>query len=87
MLLFCMFLQEGHKWLDSEHRFNKVAPANLAWDTIEEILCEKIEEYWKPISQSIRVADPEGSGSLSYQQLKKILARHVLPLSDEHFEK
>ncbi|PIK51188.1 putative EF-hand calcium-binding domain-containing protein 6 [Apostichopus japonicus] len=53
--------REGHKWLDSEHRFNDVAPANLAWETVEEILCEKIEEYWKPISQSIRIADPEGA--------------------------
>ncbi|KAJ8031739.1 EF-hand calcium-binding domain-containing protein 6 [Holothuria leucospilota] len=79
--------KEGHKWLESEHRFNSVAPANMAWETVEEILCEKIEEYWKAISHSIRAADPEETGNLSYQQLKRILAKHVLPVSDEHFDK
>ncbi|XP_022111865.1 EF-hand calcium-binding domain-containing protein 6-like [Acanthaster planci] len=78
--------KEGHKWLDSEHRWNDRAPANLAWSTVEDILREKIEEYWKSISSAFRLADPEGTGAIGYKSLKKILNRHVLPVSDEHFD-
>ena len=81
-------MQEGHKWLDSEHRWNSVpAPATLAWDTIEEIVREKIEEQWKPISKAIIAADPQGTGALSYRALKNILDQCVVPLSGDHFQK
>lgn len=80
--------KEGHKWLDSEHRWNSVpAPATLAWDTIEEIVREKIEEQWKPISKAIIAADPQGTGALSYRALKNILDQCVVPLSGDHFQK
>ncbi|XP_071791136.1 EF-hand calcium-binding domain-containing protein 6-like [Asterias amurensis] len=78
--------KEGHKWLDSEHRWNDRAPANLAWSTVEDILREKIEEYWKSVSSAYRLADPEGTGAIGYKPLKRILNRHVLPVSDEHFD-
>ena len=81
-----LFLQEGHKWLDSEHRWNDVAPANLAWETIEDILTEKIEEHWKAVSAMYRVVDPAGTGAISRSHLKKILNRCVLPVADDHLE-
>ncbi|XP_072165535.1 EF-hand calcium-binding domain-containing protein 6-like isoform X2 [Diadema setosum] len=78
--------EEGHKWLDSEHRWNAVAPANLAWETIEDILREKIEEHWKSISTMYRQADPAATGAISRPQLKKILSKCVLPVADDHLD-
>ncbi|XP_063969764.1 EF-hand calcium-binding domain-containing protein 6-like isoform X1 [Lytechinus pictus] len=78
--------EEGHKWLNSEHRWNDVAPANLAWETIEEILREKIEEHWKSISALYKQADPAGTGAISLPQLRKILSKCVLPVAEDHLE-
>ncbi|XP_006816237.1 EF-hand calcium-binding domain-containing protein 6-like [Saccoglossus kowalevskii] len=79
---------EGHKWLISEHRYNDQAkPAILAWETVEEILRKKIAEYWKSVSAAFVVVDPEKTGRISKRHLKRILENHVLPVSDDHFEK
>lgn len=72
--------------MDSEHRWNDVAPANLAWETIEEILREKIEEHWKSISALYKQADPAGTGAISMPQLRKILSKCVLPVAEDHLE-
>lgn len=29
-----LFPQEGHKWLKSDHRYNDLKPAILAWETV-----------------------------------------------------
>ncbi|XP_077999888.1 EF-hand calcium-binding domain-containing protein 6-like isoform X2 [Glandiceps talaboti] len=79
---------EGHKWLISEHRYNdQPKPAVMAWETVEDILREKITEYWKSVSAAFVAVDPEKTGKISKVHLKRILDKHVLPVSDDHFEK
>nr|XP_022292188.1 EF-hand calcium-binding domain-containing protein 6-like isoform X2 [Crassostrea virginica] len=78
---------EGHKWLNSVHRFNETPkPAIMAWETIEEILREKITEYWKPVSAAIAAADSRGDGYVSVPKMKSIIDNCVLPVSEDHFK-
>ncbi|XP_070545178.1 EF-hand calcium-binding domain-containing protein 6-like isoform X2 [Ptychodera flava] len=79
---------EGHKWLISEHRYNdQPKPAVMAWNTVEDILREKITEYWKSVSAAFVAVDPEKTGKISKVHLKRILDKHVLPVSEDHFKK
>ncbi|CAH1799481.1 unnamed protein product [Owenia fusiformis] len=78
---------EGHKWLISDHRFNsQQRPAILAWETVEDILKEKIEENFKPIGDAIVANDPKNEGRIAHSDLKNIIDKYVLPVSEDHFE-
>lgn len=79
-------LKEGHKWLNSCHRFNdKPKPAIMAWETIEELLQEKITYYWKTVADNLILYDPRATGYVSHKQLKRVIDRQVLPITDDHF--
>ncbi|CAL1541366.1 unnamed protein product [Lymnaea stagnalis] len=79
--------KDGHKWLKSVHKYNdKPRPAILNWDTVEELLREKITYYWKDVSDWLTYHDRKGQGYMSMGTLKKILDMQVLPISKEHFE-
>ena len=45
---------KAHKWLYSKHKVNQnQPPAILAWDTVEEILREKLSENYRQVSSWI----------------------------------
>ncbi|RUS70512.1 hypothetical protein EGW08_021724 [Elysia chlorotica] len=74
--------KEGHKWLKSVHKYNdKPKPAILAWETVEDLLREKITYYWKDVSDWLTYHDRKGEGYLSKGVLKKVLDMQVLPIS------
>ncbi|XP_053398276.1 EF-hand calcium-binding domain-containing protein 6-like [Mercenaria mercenaria] len=78
---------EGHKWLNSVHRVNEHnKPAILAWETVEDILKEKITEYWRNVSAALLDYDYKGNGHISHKNLRKVIDNYVLPVSDEHFQ-
>ncbi|KAH3735163.1 hypothetical protein DPMN_041624, partial [Dreissena polymorpha] len=78
---------EGHKWLNSVHRVNEhTKPAIMAWETIEEILKEKITEYWKNVSSALLDYDFKHDSHISHKNLKKVLDNYVLPVSEEHLQ-
>lgn len=80
-------LVEGHKWLNSTHKFNEVSkPAVMAWETIEDILREKITENWKNVSGAIMDYDHKREGRIAASKMKKVIDLYVLPVSDSHFE-
>ncbi|VDI45640.1 Hypothetical predicted protein [Mytilus galloprovincialis] len=80
-------LKEGHKWLKSTHRFNEnTKPVVMAWETIEEILREKITENWKNVSGAIMDYDHRREGKIAASKMKKVIDLYVLPVSDSHFE-
>ncbi|XP_033107844.1 EF-hand calcium-binding domain-containing protein 6-like isoform X2 [Anneissia japonica] len=79
--------EEGHKWLNSAHRYNsEPAPATLAWSTVEDLLKEKIVEYWKPLSTAFRSMDPDKTGCITKRNLRKLLNRHVMALANDHLD-
>ncbi|XP_069133814.1 EF-hand calcium-binding domain-containing protein 6-like isoform X1 [Argopecten irradians] len=79
-------LAQGHKWLNSVHRFNEnPKPAIMAWETIEDILREKITENWKSVSGAIVDCDHKDQGYITQEQMKRVIDNYVLTISDEHF--
>ncbi|KAI8489383.1 EF-hand calcium-binding domain-containing protein 6 [Branchiostoma belcheri] len=79
---------EAHKWLFSTHKFNaQQPPAILAWDTVEDILREKLTENWNAMLGMYQSFDPDATGTITRRELRRILDTFGLPVSDEHFEK
>lgn len=80
-------MKEGHKWLKSVHRFNETQkPAILAWETVEDIMRDKIQAQWVDVSKAIIQKDPGYTGRISPKSLRNILEKFCIPMSDEHFE-
>ncbi|XP_066264767.1 EF-hand calcium-binding domain-containing protein 6-like isoform X4 [Branchiostoma lanceolatum] len=79
---------EAHKWLFSTHKYNaQQPPAILAWDTVEDILREKLTENWNAMLAMYQSFDPDATGTITRRELRRILDNFGLPVSDEHFEK
>jgi hypothetical protein len=53
---------------------------------VEEILRNKIKDNWKSVSNAFIDVDMNRDGHLSRDELRKLLERYCLPLTDEHFE-
>ena len=54
---------------------------------IEDILKEKITEFWKNVSSALVDYDYKGDSHISHKNLKKVIDNYVLPVADEHFER
>ncbi|KAK3701543.1 hypothetical protein QZH41_020531 [Actinostola sp. cb2023] len=79
--------EEGHPWLIGDHSPKSISPpAILAWSTVEDILRGKIMENWKTIASAYISIDDNRDGSISREELRKLLEKYCLPLSDEHYE-
>nr|KAG5711061.1 hypothetical protein BaRGS_013795 [Batillaria attramentaria] len=52
---------------------------------IEDLLQEKITQYWKNVAENLMLYDTQGKGYITPQQLKRVIDRQVLPISDDHF--
>ncbi|XP_070189620.1 EF-hand calcium-binding domain-containing protein 6-like [Littorina saxatilis] len=79
-------LKEGHKWLKSVHRFNdKPKPAIMAWETVEDLLQEKITQYWKNVAENLMQYDVAAKGYVTPKQMKRVIDRQVMPISDDHY--
>uniref|UniRef100_F6TMY0 EF-hand domain-containing protein n=1 Tax=Ciona intestinalis TaxID=7719 RepID=F6TMY0_CIOIN len=81
----------AHKWLFSTHKFNEnQSPAILAWNTVEEILREKLSENYRmvdKVADEYSALDTTGDGRISRTHLRRLINRYALPVSDEHFNK
>uniref|UniRef100_UPI00089DAA5E EF-hand calcium-binding domain-containing protein 6-like n=1 Tax=Ciona intestinalis TaxID=7719 RepID=UPI00089DAA5E len=78
----------AHKWLFSTHKFNEnQSPAILAWNTVEEILREKLSENYRMVADEYSALDTTGDGRISRTHLRRLINRYALPVSDEHFNK
>lgn len=77
----------AHPWLMSNHSPKSVSPpAVLAWSTVEDILRSKITDNWKAIASAYLGIDCDRDGFISRGELKQLLERYCLPVSDEHFD-
>ncbi|KAM8974090.1 EF-hand calcium-binding domain-containing protein 6 [Pelodytes ibericus] len=77
----------GHKWLNNKREVTKETPVPVAWDTMENILCEKLTSNWKGFARDLQSYDPKGLGIINKKQFKQILQSHCPSLSQEHFER
>jgi len=77
----------AHPWLMSGHSPKSVSPpAVLAWSTVEDILQSKITDNWKAIASAYLGVDTDRDGSISRSELRQLLERFCLPVSDDHFD-
>ncbi|PAA51914.1 hypothetical protein BOX15_Mlig003760g1 [Macrostomum lignano] len=78
---------DGHKWLVSTHKYNKdTKPPILAWKTVEDLLHQKIVLRWKSFTAALKHYDSTGTGYINPTNLKKVLDKIAIPLSDEHYD-
>ncbi|XP_050792351.1 EF-hand calcium-binding domain-containing protein 6 [Gopherus flavomarginatus] len=77
----------GHKWLNGTKEVKKPPSLVLAWDTVEDILSDKITENWKDFHKALQTCDPKCTGIISRNQLRKIVQIYCPSLSDEQFIK
>ncbi|CAM4479605.1 unnamed protein product [Lepidochelys kempii] len=77
----------GHKWLNGTKEIKKSPSLVLAWDTVEDILSDKIMENWKDFHRALQTCDPKCTGIISRNQLRKIVQIYCPSLSDEQFTK
>ncbi|KAF6034130.1 EFCAB6 [Bugula neritina] len=69
-----------------EPRYNEEQkPVILAWDTVDEILCQKLTENWSIISPKLKSYDPLNSAKINKSLLRKIITQYCIPISDDHF--
>ena len=54
---------------------------------VEEILKDRIEDNWRDVSRALVSCDPLGSAKIFPSELRRILEKHCLPVSDEHFQR
>ncbi|KAM3926185.1 EF-hand calcium-binding domain-containing protein 6 [Leptodactylus fuscus] len=76
----------GHKWLNNSRQPPKETPVVLSLDTVESILRDKITAHWKDIAKVLQSCDTTGSGTISKDQLQRILQSYCPSVSDDHCE-
>ncbi|CAH2278349.1 EF-hand calcium-binding domain-containing 6 [Pelobates cultripes] len=76
----------GHKWLNNKRETKKEASVPVTWDTMQNILCEKITRNWQGFVKAIKSYDSKGIGIVGKQDFKNILKSHCPSLSEEHFQ-
>nr|DBA30474.1 TPA: hypothetical protein GDO54_006443 [Pyxicephalus adspersus] len=77
----------GHKWLNNTKQPVKEKSVELSLDTMENILCNKINAHLKDVLKSVLSHDPKGSGIIHKDDLKRILQTYCSSLSDDHYNK
>ncbi|XP_028408457.1 EF-hand calcium-binding domain-containing protein 6-like isoform X2 [Dendronephthya gigantea] len=77
----------GHPHLKDQNIPKQVSPPSIkTWSTVEEILRNKIKDNWQSVANAFIDVDTNRDGCLSRNELRKLLERYCLPLTDDHFE-
>lgn len=80
--------EEGHPWLNSQHRYNKTRnAAEMAADQVHEYLCTKAEQSWSDLARAFQNFDVDGNGIIRKKELRSILYRFILPMNQVEFDK
>nr|XP_015207392.1 PREDICTED: EF-hand calcium-binding domain-containing protein 6 isoform X1 [Lepisosteus oculatus] len=81
---------EGYKCLSGDtetHQGEKEPPPDQTWDTVEGLLRDKLSAHWDQVSEALEFYDPSDTGSVTREELRKVLHTYGLPVSDSHFQK
>ncbi|XP_049423387.1 EF-hand calcium-binding domain-containing protein 6-like [Epinephelus fuscoguttatus] len=66
---------------------DKLSVASASWTTVENVLVDKLCEQLGPLLASLKLCDPQHTGYITQEDLKKVLSCHGVPISDTHFNK
>ncbi|KAM5172966.1 EF-hand calcium-binding domain-containing protein 6 [Mantella aurantiaca] len=75
----------GHKWLNNTKQPVKETSVALSLETMEHILCNKINTHLKDVFKSVVSHDPNGLGTIHKDHLRRILQIYCPSLSDDHY--
>ena len=53
---------------------------------IQEIIVEKLEENWTGFSAALVSYDDQTTGKIHPKELRKVIEKFTIPISDAHFE-
>ena len=54
---------------------------------VEDVIRQKIEDQWQDFSRAIVLKDQDGTGRLYPKELRRIVEKFCIPMSNEHFER
>lgn len=54
---------------------------------MEELLQQSLSKNWQLVADAVGNLDVSGSGYLKQDELKKLIEKFAMPLSDDHFQK
>ncbi|KAM4675746.1 EF-hand calcium-binding domain-containing protein 6 [Discoglossus pictus] len=76
----------GHKWLSNTRPQASQAPVVLTWDSMENILCEKITSNWKDFFKALQSHDTKRTGLINKDHFKALLQSYCPSLSEDHYK-
>ncbi|KAG8438643.1 hypothetical protein GDO86_004998 [Hymenochirus boettgeri] len=76
----------GHKWLHNTRNVTKEMTITVEVETMEDILCRKIESNWAEFSKAVQSCDRNRSGTVNKEQFKRILQSFCPSLSEDNFK-
>ncbi|KAH9512262.1 hypothetical protein Btru_041326 [Bulinus truncatus] len=81
-------LPEGHKWLNSVHRYNDTLPAKpVLADEALSLLTQKIFRQWANLSQAFCALDYKNNGVITKKELKESLHNFLIPVNSQELKK
>ncbi|CAK6975638.1 EF-hand calcium-binding domain-containing protein 6 [Scomber scombrus] len=66
---------------------DKVSVASASWRTVESLLLEKLCEHLSSVLAALKLCDPQCTGYVKQEDLKRVLNHYGFPISDTHFNK
>ncbi|XP_062300181.1 EF-hand calcium-binding domain-containing protein 6-like [Scomber scombrus] len=64
---------------------DKVSVASASWRTVESLLLEKLCEHLSSVLAALKLCDPQCTGYVKQEDLKRVLNHYGFPISDTHF--
>ncbi|XP_071389136.1 EF-hand calcium-binding domain-containing protein 6 [Centroberyx affinis] len=66
---------------------DKVSLASASWRTVESLLLDKLCEQISSVLAALKQCDPQQTGYVKQEDLKKVILRYGMPISHTHFKK
>ncbi|XP_030006563.1 EF-hand calcium-binding domain-containing protein 6-like [Sphaeramia orbicularis] len=66
---------------------DKVSLASASWRTVENVLLDKLYEQLSSVLEALKLSDPQRTGYIKKEDLKKVLNRFGASISDADFNK
>ncbi|XP_078138383.1 EF-hand calcium-binding domain-containing protein 6 [Centroberyx gerrardi] len=66
---------------------DKVSLASVSWRTVESLLLDKLCEQISSVLAALKLCDPQQTGYVKQEDLKKVILRYGMPISHTHFKK
>uniref|UniRef100_A0AAQ6AQZ8 EF-hand domain-containing protein n=1 Tax=Amphiprion ocellaris TaxID=80972 RepID=A0AAQ6AQZ8_AMPOC len=65
---------------------DKASVASASWRTVEGLLLDKLCEQLSSVLAALKLYDPQHTGYITQEDLKKVLSCYGMPISDTHFK-